>query len=641
MSDLDNLNYFNGINGSTGEYETPPLTVEQLAKLARGEQLDPDEIRELQDKSEASKAGGHWGVKDGVDANDLAQCGWGVIFAFDDNDKVPAVKEALQPLLDLRRGQAGPLYKEFVGPASLRPNESKNDFLVRHGMGPGPAEPEKVPYYLLLVGDPEKIPFRFQSQLDVQYAVGRIHFDRLDDYAAYARAVAQAEAGQFLPRRASFFGVANKGDRATELSAKELVTPLAELLQAQAAGWTVETTAPEAARKARLAELLGGGPATPSLLFTASHGMGFDLGDDRQLKHQGALLCQDWAGQKGRIGEDLYFSADDVASNANLLGLLAFFFACYGAGTPKVDDFAHKTGKRAQIAPRPFLAQLPLRLLSRGALAVIGHVERAWGTSFMWGRAGAQLGVFESALTGLMEGKRLGHVFETFNERYAEISSDLSVMLEDIKFDTPVEDSKLATQWTANNDARGYMIVGDPAVKLPLAAEGAAAGRPELAATIASPGAAAPAAAAAVTRAQAEGAPAASASFAAADETNYDLRSTLQGLQSGVENLIQQLKATLKSTLDDVTTLEVRTYVSDNLAGVGYDTGAKTFSNAKLRAYTCVALDGDTVNCMPERGGKLDADLWQAHLAMVNQAQANRAEMLKTAATLLGALKGL
>lgn len=634
MSDLEDLNYFNGINGSTGEYETPPLSVEQLAKLARGEQLDPEDIRELQEKSEAAKAGGHWGVKEGVDANDLSQCGWGVVFAFDDNARIPAVKEALQPLLDLRRGQAGGLFKELT----LRPNESKNDFLARHGMGPGPAEPEKVPYYLLLVGDPEKIPFRFQSQLDVQYAVGRIHFESLDDYAAYARAVAQAEAGQFLPRRASFFGVANKGDRATELSAKELVAPLADKLREKGAGWAVDTIAPEAALKARLAELLSGGPATPALLFTASHGMGFDLGDDRQLKHQGALLCQDWAGQKGRIGEELYFSADDVASDANLLGLLAFFFACYGAGTPKVDDFAHKTGKRAQIAPRPFLSQLPLRLLSRGALAVIGHVERAWGTSFMWGRAGAQLGVFESALAGLMEGKRLGHVFETFNERYAEISSDLSVMLEDIKFDTPVEDSKLAAQWTANNDARGYMIVGDPAVRLPLAAAGTSASRPELAAVItsapaasAAPGSPAPAAAAAASFAPEPG----------ADETNYDLRGTLQGLQSSVENLIQQLKQTLKAVLDDVTTLEVRTYVSDNLAGVAYDAGAKTFGNAKLRAYTCIALDGDTVNCMPERGGKLDTDLWQAHLAMMQQAQANRVEMLKTAASLLGALKTL
>ncbi|MBP7692118.1 MAG: hypothetical protein KA764_09390 [Anaerolineales bacterium] len=637
QTDLNELQYFNGLNGSTGNYATPPLSVEQLAKLAKGEQLDPDELAELEEKHRSKTGGGHWGIKEGLDPNNLAQAGWGVVFAFDDNDKIPAVKEALQPLLDLRRQQAGAFYKEFAGPTGVRPNESKADFLARQGMGPGPADPDKVPYYLLVVGDPEKIPFRFQSQLDVQYAAGRLHFDDLADYAAYAQAVAQAESGQFLPRQATFFGVANPGDKATELSAKDLIAPLAGALQQTPDGWAVDTVAPAAARKQRLAELLGGGAATPALLFTASHGMGFDLTDDRLLKHQGALLCQDWQGQKGRIGEELYFSADDVAGSANLLGLMAFFFACYGAGTPKLDEFAHRTGKRAEIAPRPFLARLPLRLLSRGALAVVGHVERAWGTSFIWGRAGGQIEVFRSSLARLMAGQRVGYAMEYFNERYAEISSDLSVMLEDVKFDTPVDNNKLANLWTANNDARGYMIIGDPAVKLPLAAAGAGApARPARAAVVnSSPAKAAPAAA------QASAGSAAEAAAVEAALTNYDLRSTVQGLQTGVETLIQQLTRTLKQALDDVTSLEVRTYVSDDLAGVQYDAQTRAFANAKLRAMTRVNLDGDTLNVVPEKSSKVDADLWNVHLAMVQQAQTNRAEMLKTAATLLGSLKAL
>lgn len=473
----DDVLYFNGINGATGAYMLPPQTPEDLTRRFIKGARPPENQSELAWRARRMSMG-FLGVKDDVDPTKLAEAGWGILFAQDDRDRVPAIMEAIKELLDLRRGQAGDHYYEYTGDKALGPDESKTAWLARHGVGPGPANPDKVPYYLLIAGDPETIPYRFQSQLDVQYAVGRIHFDTLEEYVQYARSVVQAETGKVaLPRRASFFGVQNLDDPATAQGANLLVAPLAEKMAGILPDWTVETVAPADAKKARLAELLGGAQ-TPALLFTESHGMYFPPGDHRQIPHGGALLCGDWPGPllwQKEIARDHYLAAEDVGDDARLLGMIAFHFACFGAGTPRLDDFAHGAAARTEIAPRAFVARLPQRLLGHpngGALAVIGHVERAFPASFVWGKAGPQLAVFESTLGKLMKGVPVGFAVEDLNERYSELSTVLTDELEEIEFGKQPNLPELSGLWMANNDARNYTIVGDPAVRLPLAGDG-------------------------------------------------------------------------------------------------------------------------------------------------------------------------
>ena len=425
------------------------------------------------------------GVIEGVDPTDLAQAGWGIIFPVADQAlplTVAAIKEALKPLLDLRRSQAGQHFKEYYERgAGYRPNDTVRDFLRRQNARPeDPADPDKVPYYLLIVGSPEAIPFHFQYQLDVQYAVGRIDFgNNLDAYARYAQSVVACEKEVKLTPRAAFFGTTNPNDQMTALSAQHLVTPLYTRLQERyREKWQFDKIVGQEASRDRLLQLVGGDDA-PALLFTACHGMEFPKDDDlgRQVGYQGALLCQDWAGPEAdsaNIPRSYFLAGEDLPEQANLQGMIAFFFACYSAGTPLYDEYTKQAFKERgeTITDAPFIAALPKAMLSLqngGALAVVGHVERAWGMSFLGQRQSQQIAVFESALEHILKGHPVGSAMEYFNGRYAALSTELTATLDEASFGRRPEDYELAELWTANNDARGYIIIGDPAVCLPIA----------------------------------------------------------------------------------------------------------------------------------------------------------------------------
>ena len=107
-----------------------------------------------------------------------------------------------------------------------------------------------------------------------------------------------------------------------------------------------------------------------------------------------------------------YLTAADLDDDARVHGLIAFLFACYGAGTPAADHFlADRSKAPVPIALAPFVAALPQRLLSHpggGALAVIGHVERAWGYSIRPVGLGNRLLPFRNLMGRVLAASRSG-----------------------------------------------------------------------------------------------------------------------------------------------------------------------------------------------------------------------------------------
>jgi hypothetical protein len=301
---------------------------------------------------------------------------------------------------------------------------------------------------------------------------------------------------------------------------------------------------------------------------------------------------------------------------------------------------------------------------------VIGPIDRAWSYSFQWGEAGVQTATFESILYELLTGKTVGAALDPMNRRYAEIAT----MLSNKQKPTPGKRPNLralAGLWTANADARDYALIGDPAVRIPVAGVGAAAtARPAIEAVPSREGTVP---AVLVPKAlQAEspegdrlpagpafpetGAPV----YVAQTQTAFDgyarmmeqfgepdveaygkatdaLKEVVKSMSDGMKSLT----ARLAEFTADVSGLEVATYVGEDLDNVKFDPKKNRFTGeAKQRALTHVSFDGDTQVCVPLSVDELDETLWAIHNDMVQQAMANRTAMMKAVADALAGLLG-
>lgn len=470
---------FNGIDGSSGEPFYAPTTSAQLATAVHQAQPSLESTGALPLVHLFSAAGnscaGASSRGSALNERDLADVGWGLVLG---KYASKGVYEALNPLLELRRNQASRIdprrYHEFRGRDGYQPGDSRRSFLSRHCLGPGEFDPARVPRYLLIVGPPEEVSFEFQFELDARFSVGRVCFDTPEQYARYAETVVAAETKTVdRSRRAVIFGVRNPDDRATQLMNDHLASFLTlRLRELTAHGHKVERVPAHRATKARLSALLDG-ENVPSLVFTTSHGVGFPNGSPAQRELQGSLLCQDWPGPvawRQPLSEDHFFSAQDLPAKVDLSGLISFHYACHSAGTPALDCYPDASSAKPRIvAPMPFVARLPQRLLEAGALAAIGHVERTWGYSFLWKGVGLQAQTFELALLGILAGDPVGLAMESFGRRSLDLNLELVDAMNGIRLGRRVDPVEISGLWTACRDARNYAILGDPAVRLPSA----------------------------------------------------------------------------------------------------------------------------------------------------------------------------
>lgn len=457
-----------GISADTG-LPLEGLTPADLPALIRGGDSQ-ESLGNVVSSELVLRGGGHFGLIPEADPNKLCEAGWGLIFA-QTTDSAP-LREALAPLIELRESEAGRHFRIFEGVDGYQEGESAGDWLERHGASLNLIDPDYgVPFYLALVGDPSQIPFSFQYSLDLVAAVGRIDFRTADEYNQYARNVVafESDTTATTKREITMFATRHDFDAATQLFTDQVAKPLAlgegpkPALGSQY-GFTVNRYFEEDATKKNLQAILSGENGAPSILFTGTHGMAFKSGDQRQADSQGALVCSDWPGAPP-INQSHWFAASDVPDEANMRGLIHFFFACYGAGTPEVDNF-NPLGTPRRIAPNAMTARLPQVLMARGALASLGHIDKAWASSFQAPGGVAQTQGFRNVIGMLMKGARVGYATDKLNAQWGTLSTELAPLLERRAAGLTVNESRLLSVWIARDDARNYVILGDPAVRL-------------------------------------------------------------------------------------------------------------------------------------------------------------------------------
>jgi hypothetical protein len=488
-----------GVRVDTGK-ACPPLTADEAAIIAA-----PSDKRQAVRAAQAARVGAvqTFGTDSNVDDPEmLNQAGWAVLFA---SDADPEIKKQLQPLLDLRAKQVatggfpgGPqLYKEFAGtigsgkvPPDLggvglnadgTPQEAA-DWAADHGVALDyPVVVKKVPYYLLIVGSPERIPFKFQMEFKQQWVVGRLYFDDIEDYGRYAASVVAYETAPYTPivKNAAGWITSNPGDVPTMVLSQAICGDFqatdgnADYPLGTRQGWSFDLSSNGAATKARLGEILQGKCAhgRPAIVFTGSHGAEFTppiaaADADAQKKTQGALITQEYVpASPAKDGAVYMFTAEDIPEQNALPGTMIFMFACFSVGCPQFDSYyTNGAGTPLEIAPAPLVSKLAQAMLAKGALAVIGHVDRAFKYGFADPNGATQAQAFRTPIENLMKGQRVGMAADCFSSICSSIAAGLQKS-------PPAGQNALVRVNIACDDARNYVVLGDPAVKLRVKAD--------------------------------------------------------------------------------------------------------------------------------------------------------------------------
>jgi hypothetical protein len=235
-----------------------------------------------------------------------------------------------------------------------------------------PAAPgREPPFYILILGDPQRIPFGFQMALQAGAAVGRVHFDTAEEYRAYFR--------KLLARRPGIRGLdifAPCHDEATEIAAAQFAIPLADWAGRKRLACRALIDARGARKRATRAGFEALGQTGERILFATGHG--FFEPRSRRAELIGALCCPRSDEAILDPARDL-ISTDLIGSAPCFPGSIVVMQSCYGFGMPSESALRQRCGMLPRDRREDRISALPRKWLAnpRGPIAFVGHLDMA------------------------------------------------------------------------------------------------------------------------------------------------------------------------------------------------------------------------------------------------------------------------
>ncbi|MCB9763568.1 MAG: CHAT domain-containing protein [Alphaproteobacteria bacterium] len=421
------------------------------------------------------------------DPNDLSKQRWGVVIP----EGGEALLEAIAPLVKLREAQQGAQAVVYRAPAQLDDPAAWRD---RAYLGDGRPLGER-PRYLLLLGGADRLSLDLQRVLSGQAFVGRLGFDDPAACRTYAEKVARWTDEAPLAPGLRMHTVHDMS-RGIQQMHDGLIQPTLKRFAAQKEALGLADLKVEGDRFAPdpAALLKAAAAGAGEVLVTASQGLGAPSagwsGVAEQRLKQGALLF----GARGPLAPDA-LGATPFHPGGAWLNL-----ACFGAATPAETAYrpwlrqlaangayrgdVEAVDRSQPVDGRAFFSSTALSALANpdGPLAVIGHADLTWTFAILDETDGRtyRSDRFEPLLEGLVRGHRFGAAAGTVLDAWRDVSTRLTTDLQaeararDLGEAFAGDPIRRARLWMLLHDLAGYVLLGDPAARLPVPVVGAA-----------------------------------------------------------------------------------------------------------------------------------------------------------------------